>query len=120
MIDDAARTVPTRAHGCIDAFLALYWAAMGQPQTAIELSTKKFDLDELPAVIGAGTAMAICVAYGDAGRITEAIAAAHTGYAIAERSFDAAQMRFIIAEQGTLARSSSPARLERPTRWRID
>lgn len=97
MIDDAARTLPTHVRGCIDAFLALYWAVMGKPKMAIELS-QKFDLDELPAVMGAGTAMAICVAHGDAGGVTEAIAAAHTGYAIAERSFDAAQMRFIITD----------------------
>ena len=42
--------------------------------------------------------MAICVAYGDAGRTTEAVAAADAGYAIAQHSFDAAQMRFIIAD----------------------
>lgn len=97
LIDDAAQTTSPSAHSFIDAFLALYWSAMGKPQAALELSAR-FELDELPGVIGAGTSMAMAVAYGVAGRTAEALAAADTGYAIAGRSFDAAQMRFIIAD----------------------
>jgi DNA-binding CsgD family transcriptional regulator len=45
------------------------------------------------------TAWALVVAAGDSGRTTEAVAAADTGYAIARRAFDAAHMRFVIADR---------------------
>ena len=97
LIDEAAQHTPSTERTWIDAFLAIYWAVMGKPQSAIELS-HNFALDQLPGVMGAGTAMAISVAYGDAGQTSESVAAADIGYAIVERSFDAAQMRFIIAD----------------------
>ncbi|MBP1821954.1 helix-turn-helix transcriptional regulator [Mycobacterium sp. OAE908] len=97
LIDEAAYQTPSTERTWIDAFLAIYWAVMGKPQSAIEIS-RNFALDQLPGVMGAGTAMAISVAYGDAGRTSDSVAAAKIGYAIVERSFDAAQMRFIIAD----------------------
>ena len=56
LIDEAWHSTPMHARAYIDAFLALYWSVMGKPLAAIELS-QNFSLDELPGVIGAGTAI---------------------------------------------------------------
>jgi DNA-binding CsgD family transcriptional regulator len=92
LIDNAIQT-----HACIDAFLTVYWAAAGKPERAFE-SAKDLDLQSLPNIVAAVTAWAIAVAAGDAGRISEAANAAGTGYAIANSAFDAAHMRFVIAD----------------------
>ena len=97
LIDDASQAIPLSSRGCIDAFLAVYWAGMGRPQEARNWS-QQLVLDRLPALAGAATAWAIVVASGDAGRTTEAVAAADAGYTVAARSFDAAYMRFPIAD----------------------
>jgi DNA-binding CsgD family transcriptional regulator len=96
-IDDASHTTPPCSRSCIDAFLSVYWAAMGKPDAARK-SSHDLVLDQLPALAGAATAWAIVVASGDAGRTREAIAAADAGYTVATRSFDAAYMRFPIAD----------------------
>lgn len=56
------------------------------------------DLERLPAVVGAVTAWATTLAHGDAGDTPEALRAAQRGDSIAAGAFDAAQMRFIIAD----------------------
>jgi DNA-binding CsgD family transcriptional regulator len=95
LIDAASRVAPPRS--CIDAFLTVYWAAMGKPEAA-EKSSRELALDELPHVIAAVTAWALAVASGDAGRTAEAASAADAGYDIVIRGFDAAHMRFVIAD----------------------
>ena len=80
LIDDASHTTPPQARACIDAFLTVYWAAMGKPDAARQ-SSKTLALEELPDLVAARTtAWAITVACGDAGRVTEAVAAAQAGY----------------------------------------
>ena len=80
LIDDASHTTPLQARACIDAFLTVYWAAMGKPDAARQ-SSKTLALEELPDLVAARTtAWAITVACGDAGRVTEAVAAAEAGY----------------------------------------
>ena len=96
LIDDAERTTPPQARAGIDAFLTLYSASMGKPDAASE-SSKNLAVDELPHIVGAPTAWAIAVASGDAGRTTDAIAAADAGYTIAPHSFRA-HMRFANAD----------------------
>lgn len=96
-VDDAAADIPAAARAGIDAFYTVYWAAIGYPERAATASSG-LDLDALPAVVGAVTAWALTVSCGDAGRADEAVAAARTGYRITERSFDAAHMRFVIAD----------------------
>jgi DNA-binding CsgD family transcriptional regulator len=87
LIDDASHTAPRRSRGCVDAFLTVYWAAMGKPDAARQ-SSKTFALEELPDLVAARTtAWAITVACGDAGRVTEAVAAAEAGYSVPMRSF---------------------------------
>jgi DNA-binding CsgD family transcriptional regulator len=87
LIDDASHTAPGQARACIDAFLTVYWAAMGKPDAATQ-SSKTFALEELPDLVAARTtAWAITLACGDAGRVTEAVAAANAGYAVPMRSF---------------------------------
>ncbi len=96
-IEDASRTTSTRARGCIDAFLTVYWAAMGKPEAA-RTSSKNLAQNRLSDLVGAVTAWATAIASADAGRTTEAVGAADHGYALARRSFDAAYMRFVIAD----------------------
>ena len=87
LIDDASHTTPLQARACIDAFLTVYWAAMGKPDAASQ-SSKTLALEELPDPVAARTtAWAITVACGDAGRVTEAVAAAQAGYSVPTRSF---------------------------------
>ena len=87
LIEDASHTTPRQARACIDAFLTVYWAAMGKPETARQ-SSKTFALEELPDLVAARTtAWAITVACGEAGRVTEAVAAAQAGYSVPMRSF---------------------------------
>jgi len=97
LIDDASQSMAPCSRSCIDAFLTVYWAAMGRPEAARK-SAHDLVSDQLPALAGAASAWAIVVASGDAGRITEAIAAAEAGYTVATCSFDAAYMRFPIAD----------------------
>ena len=96
-VDDTSHTTPPGARSCIDAFLTDYWAAMGKPEEA-RTASQNLDWDQLPDYVGAWTASAIAVASGLAGRITDAIAAAHTGYDRASRAFNAAGLRFLIAD----------------------
>jgi hypothetical protein len=60
--------------------------------------SESLSLDRLPAVVGAVTAWALTVAYGDIGRTTDALTVCETGYTIAHGAFDAAQMRFVLAD----------------------
>ncbi len=87
LIDDASHTAPRQARGFVDAFLTVYWAAMGKPDAAGE-SSKTLALEELPDLVAARTtAWAITLACGDAGRVSDAVAAANAGYAVPTRSF---------------------------------
>jgi DNA-binding CsgD family transcriptional regulator len=99
LIDDASRTTSPPARSCIDAFLTVYWAAMSKPETA-RASSKNITWDQLPDIVACVTAWGIAFACGDAGRTTEAAAAANHGYAVVTRSFDAAPapMRLVIAD----------------------
>ncbi|MUL84427.1 MULTISPECIES: LuxR family transcriptional regulator [unclassified Mycolicibacterium] len=96
-IDDAATRTPAAARTGIDAFYAVYWAAMGDPARALAASDG-LDLDALPAIVGAVTGWAVTTSRGDAGRVGAAVTAAQHGYRIADRFFDAAQTRFVIAD----------------------
>jgi DNA-binding CsgD family transcriptional regulator len=96
-IDSVMADAPSRAQESLDAFCTMYWAAMGAPATAMA-SAQKLDIDVLPAIVGAVASWGIVVACGDAGRASEAVAAAEHASAIAVRSFDAAYMRFVIAD----------------------
>ncbi len=92
LIDDERRS-----GGSIDAFLTVYWAAMGKPEAATTAS-RELVFDELPDIVAAVSAGAVAVASGEAGRTAEAVAAAAAGYAVADRAFDAAHMRFVITD----------------------
>jgi hypothetical protein len=65
---------------------------------------------ELPHAIAAVTAWALIVASGDAGRTAEAASVAYAGYANGIRGFDAAHMRFVIAD-GHVGASCCPGRV---------
>jgi DNA-binding CsgD family transcriptional regulator len=97
IIDAASSATPPHARGCIDAFLTVYWFAVDRPLAARQASTD-LALDHLPAVAGSSTAWAIASVSAEAGRTTEALAAAEAGYAAAARSFDTPHTRFNIAD----------------------
>ncbi len=87
LIDDASRAAGPQARSCIDAFLTVYWAAMGKPHAAIE-SSGKFVWKELPDLVAQRvTAWALALAFGEVGRPGEAAAAATAGYPVPIRSF---------------------------------
>lgn len=87
LIDNVSSTAGPQARSCIDAFLTVYWAAMGQPHKAIEASGK-FAWTELPDLVAQRvTAWALALAFGEVGRVGEAAAAAKAGYPVPIRSF---------------------------------
>lgn len=87
LIDEAAHHAGPRARSCIDAFLTVYWAAMGKPHAAIE-AAETFTWNELPDLVAQRvTAWALAVALGEVGRTAEAVAAAQAGYPVPIRSF---------------------------------
>lgn len=87
LIDDAAGTTPPQARQCIDAFLCVYWAAMGKPQMVKQI-VKDLDWEKLPdAGAARATAWAIVVAHADSGAVSEALATAETGYPIPVRGY---------------------------------
>jgi DNA-binding CsgD family transcriptional regulator len=87
LIDDAARVAGPQARSCIDAFLTVYWAAMGKPHAAIE-SSGEFVCKELPDLVAQRvTAWALALAFGELGRPAEAATAARAGYPLPIRSF---------------------------------
>ena len=111
LIDDASRAAGPQARSCIDAFLTVYWAAMGKPQAAIE-SSDKFTWQELPDLVAQRvTAWALALAFGEAGRAGEAAAAAKAGYPVPIRSFviitDAHLGALLLA--GHIADAAAPA-----------
>jgi DNA-binding CsgD family transcriptional regulator len=95
IIDDAA--ISTVHRFWIDAFLAVYWFALDQPQEALQAS-ESLVLEDLPAVAGAETAWVLAVMLADTGQTDKAVSVASTGYAVASRFFDSPQMRFNIAD----------------------
>jgi DNA-binding CsgD family transcriptional regulator len=87
LIEDASRAAGPQARSCVDAFLTVYWAAMGKPQVAIE-SSSKFTWQELPDLVAQRVAAwALALAFGEAGRARNAAAAAKAGYPVPIRSF---------------------------------
>jgi DNA-binding NarL/FixJ family response regulator len=97
LVDDAWHTAPPGSHGCLEAFLAVYWAAAGHPDAALKYATHLV-LDQLPGVVGAEAAWAITQGAGDAGRTAQAVAAAAAGYRFLTRTFDAPMMGFVLAD----------------------
>lgn len=87
LIDDAVRSAPQDARGCIEAIQMVYHAAMGEPEAVAEPS-HELDLGRLPDMVAARVrSWALTVARGETGRATEAVAAAQAGYPVPIRSF---------------------------------
>ncbi|HEY1842728.1 MAG TPA: LuxR C-terminal-related transcriptional regulator [Mycobacterium sp.] len=111
LIDDASHAAGSQARSCIDAFLTVYWAAMGKPDAAIE-SSGKFTWTELPDLVAQRvTAWALALAFGESGRADEAVVAAKAGYPVPIRSFviitDAHISALLLA--GRIADAEAPA-----------
>jgi predicted ATPase/class 3 adenylate cyclase len=87
LIDEAANTTPPQARPLIDAFLTVYWAAMGKPDIVKQIA-ENLDWEKLPdAGAARATAWGITVALGDAGAASDAVAAAESGYPIPVRGY---------------------------------
>ena len=111
LIDEASCTAGPQARNCIDAFLTVYWAAMGKPHAAIE-SAGKFVWQQLPDLVAQRvTAWALALAFGEVGRTDEAVEAARAGYPVPIRSFviitDAHIGALLLA--GRVAEADAPA-----------
>lgn len=97
VIDDARAATSLQAQASLSAADVMYWAAMGRPAVALA-AARKFEIDSVPAVVGAVACWGIVTACGEAGQAGEAVAAAERALAIAVRSYDSAFMRFVIAD----------------------
>ncbi|WP_163721776.1 helix-turn-helix transcriptional regulator [Mycolicibacterium psychrotolerans] len=96
IIDDASHVTAPEARTYIDAFLTVYWFAMDRPAEAL-LTAGNLALRDIP-VVGAELAWALAHIAADAGHISDAVAVAETGYAVAAHSLDAPHMIFNIAD----------------------
>lgn len=97
LIDEASSTLSPQARIYTDAFLAVHAFATDDPQAATH-HLEHLALEQLPPIVGAEIAWVLTATSADAGHATAAVAAAETGYTVADRSFDAPQMRFNIAD----------------------
>ncbi|TQC42217.1 LuxR family transcriptional regulator [Rhodococcus sp. WS4] len=97
LIDIAATSSSPDGLPALTAFHTVYWASVGRSRHAIAL-TRTLNVTHLPDVVAAVTLWAMVVALGDAGRADDAEAAADDGYALVARSFEAAQMRFVLVD----------------------
>ncbi len=96
-IDDAAEKTPPDSRGCIDAFLAVYWATQGRPEEVLK-EWQKLTLDELPAIVRSEIPWAVAYACAVSGRTAEAVAVADMGYEVTSQFLDAAHARFAIGD----------------------
>ena len=97
LIEAALRITPSGARACLDAFMMEYWAAMGTPEE-VRRAAGNLAAEPLPSFVDVVTRWALTIAAGAAGQTTEAAAHAEAGYEIAGGAYDAAHMRFVIAD----------------------
>ena len=97
LVDEASETIPAHARDCLDAFLTVYWFSLGYPEQATA-AAENLALERLPAVAGSSAAWAIVTVAAEAGRTSEALSTAETGYTAAARAFDTPHTRFNIAD----------------------
>ncbi|MCJ0903439.1 helix-turn-helix transcriptional regulator [Rhodococcus sp. ARC_M6] len=97
LIDDTVSIASPNGLPVLAAFHTVYWASGGRPVDAIE-PVRRLKLTVLPDVVAAVTLWATIVALGDAGRADDAESTAEKGYALVARSFEAAQMRFVLVD----------------------
>lgn len=97
LIEQASRTVAPQARAYVDAFLAVYWFATDQLDSA-RRAVENLDVVDLPPVVGAEIAWVATAVAADSGALAEAVAAAEAGYTVAAHSLDAPQMMFNIAD----------------------
>lgn len=98
LFEEAAHLATASTRSWSDAYLAVYWASMAQPDKAIALGDA-VDLERLPGIISSAAAWALAVAHGDAGHAAEADRIAELGYACVQRTSTAAHMRLIITDR---------------------
>jgi DNA-binding CsgD family transcriptional regulator len=97
LVQEVSGAIQPGARRCTDAFVAVYWTAMGEIETARE-AMRGFTVDELPGMVGVETAFLAATAAGLAGCTTEAEAMANAGYAIVAKTVDTAHMKFAVAD----------------------
>ena len=115
IVDDVSRATAPQAHSCINAFLAVYWAAMGRPELVRKFS-ESYAWDQLPDLVARRmTAWALTLALGEAGRTADAVATAEAGYLVPIRSFviiaDAHATALLLS--GQLAKAEHPTEILR-------
>jgi predicted ATPase/class 3 adenylate cyclase len=86
VIDRVSQATSAPARSCVNAFLAVYRAAIGQPEAALE-AAQTIAWNQIPHVAERATRWAMAVAFGEAGRMSDAVAAAEAGYPIPIRGY---------------------------------
>ncbi len=84
--------------GRLNAQYIMHWAAMAQPAAAIALAPNVI-LDELPPLAASATSWALGVAYGDSGRLSDALATFENGYSIVSKTGQGAHLRHLIGDR---------------------
>ena len=97
LIDGAAVNTPSEFHSYVDAFLAVYWFALDDPQAATRV-LDTLEPDGLPAVVDAEIAWVRTDIAAEAGHTGRAVAMAEAAHSTTTRLFEAPQMRLNIAD----------------------
>lgn len=87
LVDDAWDQTPVAGRSCLNAFLARYWAFLGNPDASRKAS-KDLVLEDLPGSNGLDVAWSITQSSGDIGRTAEAVEAASAGYQFVTRTLE--------------------------------
>jgi DNA-binding CsgD family transcriptional regulator len=95
LIDNASETIPQGSRGCLDAFLAVYWAGQARPQEALKV-WRSLVLDDLPPLVRSEVPWAVAYATAVSGRTSEAVTIADIGYAVTSQFLDTAHSRLVI------------------------
>jgi DNA-binding CsgD family transcriptional regulator len=114
VIDEAAQRDSAPHRDWVEALYIIYWATMAKPATALR-SAPCVVLDELPAQLAAMTSLSMGLAYGDTGRITDALSTFEVGYRMVARKLLAPHVRYAIGDRhvGALLQAGTIPEAER-------
>ncbi|WP_253861565.1 AAA family ATPase [Mycobacterium asiaticum] len=98
LFEEASRITTTSTRGWCDAYWAIYWASMAQPEKALSFGAG-LDLTSMPAILNSSATWALVVANGDAGHADRADRSAKVGYECADRMETAAHMTLLLFDR---------------------
>ena len=98
LIDELSRSASARTRSWVHGLYAHYWVSLARPDKAVK-AAERFVLDELPGTAPQWSSSVLVTAYGDSGRITEAVAAAEKGYSLVAQYRDAPDLLLQIGDR---------------------